>query len=228
MENLPETFIMKSNNASGRGILVKNGVVIATRKRESDFQPIPCTNEFLRSYAKKWLSTIYAKNTEKQYALIKPMVFFEEYIENITHEVELYFFNGKVREIALFFTNGYTNKPEASYYDETWNLFDIENPIFLIRKKPVEKPTYINKLIAFSEHLVKQIDHVRVDFMISGDEVYFGEFTFTTSGGKKLDHQNKMIGSYWDFPNPKASLENSYLNELLNRALNNGLHLIPY
>jgi hypothetical protein len=218
MENLPETFIMKSNNASGRGILVKNGVIIATTKRESNFKPIPCTNEFLRFYAKKWLSTIYAKNREKQYALIKPMVFFEEYIEDITHEVQLYLFNGKVREITLLFMDGYINKPEVSNYDENWNLFDIEHPLFKRRRKRVEKPCYIDELISFSELLVKHIDHVRVDFLIRGEEVYFGEFTFTTNGGKNLDHLNKIFGSYWDFPNPKASLENPYLNDLLKKA----------
>jgi hypothetical protein len=218
MENLPKTFMMKSNNASGRGILVKNGVVMATRKRESNFQPIICTDEFLRSYAKKWLSTIYAENQEKQYALIKPMVFFEDYIEDITHEIELYFFNGKVRLITLFFIDSYLNKPEVSYYDENWNLFDIKHPSFQVRTKPVEKPAYVDELIAFSERLVNKIDHVRVDFFISKDEIYFGEFTFTTGGGNNLEHLNKMVGSYWNFPNPKASLENPYLNGLLNRA----------
>jgi hypothetical protein len=218
MENLPDTFIMKANNACGRGILVKNGVIIATRKRETDFQPIPCTNEFLRSYAEKWLSTLYAKGKEMQYGLVKPMVFFEEYIEGITHEIELYFFNGKVRVITLFFIDGYTTIPEVSYYDENWNLFNTTHPLFRIKTEPIEKPAYIDELIAFSERLVKKIDHVRVDFFIKGDEIYFGEFTFTTGGGHGLHHLNKAIGKRWKFPSPKKSLVNPYLNDLLKRA----------
>lgn len=219
IKNLPKTFMMKSNNGCGRGILVKNGFVLTTRKRESNFQPILCTNKFLRRYATNWLSTIYGENNEKQYALIKPMIFFENYIEGITHEIELYFFNGKVRVITLFFMDGYTNNPEVSYYDENWNLFNItEHPSFQVRTNPIEKPAYIDELIAFSERLVKTIDHVRVDFFIKEDEIYFGEFTFTTAGGARLDHLNKIIGNYWDFPDPKESLENPYLNDLLKQA----------
>ncbi len=217
LENLPKTFMMKSNAASGRGILVKNGIVIATRKREGNFKPIPCTDEFLRSYAKKWQSRIFAENHEMQYSLIKPMIFFEEYIEDITYELELYFFNGKVRVITLFFVNGYQQKPEVSYYDANWNLFDIKHPSFRVRRNPIEKPAYLDELIAFSERLVSKIDHVRVDFFISRDKVYFGEFTFTTAGGYNIDHLNTMVGSYWAFPDPQASLENPYLNIMLNR-----------
>jgi len=218
LQKLPKTFMMKSNNASGRGILVHNGIVMATRKRESTFQPIECTNEFLRLYATTWLKTLYAANQEKQYALVKPMVFFEEYLENISTEVELYFFNGKVRLITLFYTDGYTKNPMVAYYDENWNLFDITHPSFVVKTEPIEKPSYMDELIAFGERIAEKIDHVRIDFFIKGNDIYFGEFTFTTGGSCRLEHLNTMIGSYWDFPDPKDPLVNPYLNDLLYRT----------
>lgn len=201
LEKLPSTFMMKSNNASGRGILVKDGLVMATKKREG-IVPKKCTNELLRRYAKKWLSEIYGSDNEKQYRLIKSMIFFEEYLEDITMELELYLFNGKVRVITLFFANGYTNKPSVSYYDENWNLFDVIHPRFISKNDPIEKPPYLEKLIAFAERFGAQMDHVRVDFFITPKEIYFGEFTFTTGGGIGVSHLNSIMGNYWDFPDP--------------------------
>lgn len=218
MKKLPRTFVMKANNASGRGVLVKDGMVIATKKREANFVPRKCTNNFLRSYAQQWLNNLYAENEEKQYGLVKPMILFEEYLEDITMDIELYFFNGKARVITLFFIEGYTKNPVVSYYDENWNLFDTTHPNFLVQTEPIEKPPYIDKLIAFGERFAEKIDHVRIDFFVSKNEIYFGEFTFTTGGGYNLNHLNVMVGSHWNFPDPKDPLANSYLNDLLRRA----------
>jgi hypothetical protein len=135
---------MKANNASGRGILVKDGIVLATRKRESNFPPRKCTNTFLRSCAEQWLRSLYAENQEKQYGLVKPMILFEEYLEDITMNVELYFFNGKARVIALFFIEEYTKNPSVSYYDENWNLFDTTHPTLLVKKEAIDLLTWTN------------------------------------------------------------------------------------
>ena len=161
--------------------MVKDGEVLATKKREAGFVPTQCTNDFLRSYAKKWLNSLYAADKEKQYELIKPMIFFEEYLDDIDMEVELYFFNGKARVITLFFVDGYINKPTVSYYDANWNLFNVIHPKFTVKTDPIQKPPFVDKLIAFGERYAKKIDHVRIDFFITRKkEIYFGEFTFTT------------------------------------------------
>lgn len=208
MEKLPKSFIMKANNASGRGILVKNGMVIATKKREANFIPRECTDDFLRSYAQTWLSDLFGANKQKQYGLIKPMIFFEEFLENITMDIELYFFNGKVRVIGLFFNEGYSKNPKVSYYDENWNLFDVKHPRLATNTEPIDKPPYLDKLIAFGERFAEKVDHVRVDFFVTEKEIYFGEFTFTTGGGYSLPHLDLMIGNFWDFPDPNDPLVN--------------------
>lgn len=215
LENLPNNFIMKANNASGRGVLVKDGVVIATKKRETNFVQKKCSNEFLRSYAKKWLINLDVAKKQKQYGLIEPMILFEEFLEDITMEIELYLFNGKVRVIAVFFVDGYNKNPVVSYYDENWNLFQINHPRFLTKSEPIEKPAYMDKLISFGERFGEKMDHVRIDFFLRGNDIYFGEFTFTTGGGYSLHHLNLMVGNYWDFPDPNDSLINPYLNNLL-------------
>lgn len=218
-KKLPKTFIMKANNASGRGILVKNGIVIATRKRESDFIARKCTNEFLRLNAKQWLSSLYAEGTEEQYGLVKPMILFEEYLGDIEMDIELYFFNGKVRVISVLFNEEYKKPPMISYYDENWNLFNTTHPTLSVKNEAIEKPACIDKLIAFGERLAEKIDHVRMDFFVNKTTVYFGEFTFTTGGGGVLYHLNAMVGNDWEYPDPSDPLVNPYLTDLIKQMM---------
>lgn len=219
MENLPKTFIMKANNASGRGIFVKDGIVMSTRSRIGEFVPIKCTNAYLRSYAKQWLKNGFRTAEEKQYGLIKPMIFFEEFLEDHTKEIGIFYFNGKVRVIAVFFLDGYVNHPTVSWYDENWNIIDVRHPIYKVIMEPIEKPVYMDRLIAFGERFAEKMDLVRIDFFVAKDEVYFGEFTFTPGGGSSaLTHLNQLMKDYWEFPSPEDPLTNSYLNHLLDRA----------
>lgn len=216
IKKLPDSFVMKANNVSGRATLVKDGRIIATKKHNGNFVSKKSTNSFLRAYATKWLASLYGRNKETQYALIKPMILFEEYLEDITNEIGLFFFNGKVRVIVVYFTGGYTKKPMVSYYDENWNQFNITNhPTLVLKTEPIERPPYMDKLIAFGERFAEKIDHVRIDFFVSKNDVYFGEFTFTTAGGHNLKNLNVMVGRHWNFPDPNDPLVNTYLNDLL-------------
>jgi hypothetical protein len=69
----------------------------------------------------------------------------------------------------------------------------------------------VDKLIALGERFAEKMDHVRIDFFVCNNDVYFGEFTFTTGGGYHLNHLNAMIGRNWDFPDPHDPLVNPYL-----------------
>ncbi len=218
LKNLPKTFIMKPNNASGRAVLVVDGMLVATKKREKDFTAQKCTNEFLRTVAHEWLVQPYLPDKEVQYSLIKPMVFFEEYLTEVSMEIQLYLFNQKVCVIGILLNDAYTSSPVMSYYDENWNLFDVFHTQLETNFYPLNRPPYFDDLIAFAQRFTEGIDHVRVDFFINGDDLYFGEFTFTTGGGKWIEHLDVMVGNHWDFPDPKASLADSYVENLLSKA----------
>lgn len=225
IKKLPTTFVMKVNNSSGKSLLIKNGMLMKMKNQRVESSSKKCMISFLRSCAENWLVDVHVANKEKQYGLVKPMIFFEEYLENITMEVELYFFNGKVRLISLFSNDEFTGDVTASYYDEDWKIFDVTHPMnscfcdYRVNTKPIEKPPYIDRLIAFGERFAEKIDHVRIDFFVRGQDIYFGEFTFTTEGGNNLDHLNTMMESYWDFPDPNNPLVNPYLDDLLLRIV---------
>lgn len=197
---LPENYVMKANNASGRGLLIKNGMVLARKKRDVDFVPIQATNEVLRSHAKYWLEDLFARNIELQYGLITPMILFEEYLENLTMDIELFCFNGKVQLIEILFIDHYKKNPVISFYDPNWNLLKTSHPHHEVKNEKIDRPKWLDELIAFSEKFTQNIDHVRIDFYLNGDDIYFGEFTFTTGKGVIPKNFQQILGSYWPYP----------------------------
>lgn len=203
MESLPNIFMMKANNACDRGLLVKDGMLLLRKKDDYNFVPIPVTNEILRSYAKKWLKIPFMPNTEFQYGLIKPMILFEEYLHNYNKEIQLFCFYGETKLIRIFFRGGNRKKQDPfSYYDLNWNLLDCSHSEYETKK--IDKPEWLDKLLSFAEKFTTTIDHVRVDFFLDDQDLYFGEFTFTTEGGWTgliPDDLQKFLGSCWDYPN---------------------------
>lgn len=202
VKKLPSSYIMKANNASGRGLLVKDGMIFARRKRDSDLSPTPATNKILRSYAKTWLETPFAPLSEldKQYTLIKPMILFEEFLDDLVMDIELFCFYGKVKLIEVLYINAYKNKPVISFYDPVWKLIEVTHPKYEVKREMIDKPDWLEELIAVTEQLTKNIDQVRVDFYLTGKGIYFGEFTFTTGRHVIPESLQKIMGSYWEYP----------------------------
>lgn len=211
VESLPDRYFMKANNASGRGLLVKDGMILASCKGESDFVPVPATAENLRSYANDWLTIPYRDEKEMQYSLVKPMILFEEYLDQHHTDINLFCFYGKVKLIVIFFIDEYQKKPVLSWYDSDWNIIEASHSKYQTVNKKIEEPAWLKKLIAYTEQLTQHIDHVRVDYFLSGNDIYFGEFTFTT-GVKGLRFHPKsykyVLGSYWKYPKEKKSMKN--------------------
>jgi hypothetical protein len=169
-------------------------------KRDINFVPIPVNDSLLISYAKTWLAETYSPKAEYQYGLIKPMILFEEYLENITMDIELFCFNGEVKLIEILLIDAYKNKPIISFYDADWNLLETHHPFHKVRNQPIDRPIWLDQLFEFVKQYTQSIDQVRVDFYLNGEDIYFGEFTFTTGNGVVPSTFQKMLGSFWNFP----------------------------
>jgi hypothetical protein len=196
----PQKYLMKANNASGRGLLVVDEMILARMKRDRNFVPVPATQALLFSYAKQWLSTPYQSNAELQYGLIHPRILFEEYLEHITMDIELFCFNGEVELIEVLFIDSYKNDPVISFYDRNWNLLETTHPTHTVRKTPINRPHWLDKLFVFVKHYTQNIDQVRVDFYLNGEYIYFGEFTFTTGAGVVPSFFQRRLGQCWKYP----------------------------
>ena len=189
IQELPESYVFKANHGSGWVKRVKNGRNIVNGEKISD--------DYLISHARRWLDRIYGNYGERQYLLIKPQVFFEEYLEDFL-EFRFFCFHGKVKFIMV---DSETERGKrSSIYDTNWNRiparwFDPEG-------NDVEKPEDLSRFIDIVEKLATQIDFIRIDTYIKGNALYFGEFTFTPNAGKaKIFPQeyDELWGSYWTY-----------------------------
>ena len=199
LENLPSSFVMKANNACNCTLKVVDGIVHASCKQ--CFKPKPATNEILIKYATDFLKTKYWYNYgEKQYSLVTPTILFEEYLPNLSMDIEFFCFYGKVRLVKA----GYYQKQwKDFYYDLDWNLLKTNTP-----GAKVARPEWLEKMISFTEELAKNIDHVRVDYFVCGNDIYFGECTFTTGERVVPKILQMEISSYWLYPDESVVDEN--------------------
>lgn len=168
-DRLPNQFVLKPNNASGKVILVKD-------KSELDIKKT-------RKILNKWLkSTFVYNNAELHYARIEPCLIAEEYLEEIGKtrliDYKFYCFNGIPECIEVVtYRSSRIHYVEMNLYDMKWNL--ISEHIFYPRGENVSKPKTFNKMVDACLNLAKDIPFVRIDFYEVNGKPYFGEMTFT-------------------------------------------------
>lgn len=168
---LPGSFVLKTNNGSGRNIIVKDKTKIDKEK--------------IRQQLKSWLSeNFYYVGFELQYKDIPPKILCEEYLEGLAETVydyDIYCFHGKPKYIWCI-NGSHRENCKASFYDLDWNMQEFSygypwDPVVAPR------PQYLDKMLELAEKLCKGFEHVRVDFYGMPDRLLFSEITFTTWSG---------------------------------------------
>ena len=151
------------------------------------------TVEYVKGKLKEWNHT-YRSTDEKQYAFLKPRFFIEEKIVDsvlgLTDSAIVYCIrciHGKPFVIGVRRAEGQNN------YDLDWNPVKIEIG-------ELEKPKELEKMLEIAEILSEPFEFVRVDLYIgAGQKIYFSEFTFTPSGGRKFYSMKDELryGALW-------------------------------
>lgn len=171
-DKLPEKFVLKANNGSGRNILVKNKDDIDT--------------EEVRKTLNEWMHNNYAYNClELHYKDIAPKIFCEEYLDGLAETVydyNIYCFHGEPEYIWCI-KGSHRPGCQASFYNKSWEMqpFSYGYP-----KDPVlaPRPPKLDEMLRLSRMLSKDYEHVRVDWYDLPDgRLLFGEITFATWGG---------------------------------------------
>lgn len=169
---LPDKFVLKTNHASGRNILVKN-------KKELNIEE---TNKKLND----WLGENYGYiGFQLQYRGIQPKIICEEYLDGLAENVYDYqflCFHGEPKYIWCI-RGAHRAGGRASFYDLDWNMqpFSIG---YLKDDRVAPKPSKLEEMIEVSKKLSKGLEHVRVDLYEMPDgRVLFGEMTFQVFGG---------------------------------------------
>lgn len=183
LDELPEKFVLKCNNGSGK-------VFICTNKKDFDLEN-----------AKKQLAINMEENFayfnfEYHYQYIKPCIIAEEYLDDGKNETpndyKFYVMNGKVENI-LVCTNRY-KKLTYDNYDLDWNYNDYSLKKWK-SKSANKKPKNLKQMIKVAEKLGEDFVFVRVDLYNIKNKIYFGELTFTPFRG------------VFDIYNEKANIE---------------------
>lgn len=179
-EKLPNKFVMKMNNASGRNY-------ICTNKEEAKNQWKDIKAKFA-----EWLkdTTFGWKSGEWQYSLIKPRIVVEKFLENLGESSLIdYKFNvikGKVYSCFVAYNrdNNDAHNRQVCFddYDRDWNRTDAIKDGWHINRKYIPKPQCFGRMVEMAEKCCENIPYCRFDVYEINRKILFGEMTFTPQG----------------------------------------------
>ena len=169
---LPQSFVLKVNNASGHNIVVKD-------KSKVD-------RDAVCKQLNEWLKEKFGfLLLELHYNDIQPKIICDEYLEGLAEEVydyNIYCFHGEPKYIWCI-KGSHKENCQAAFYDTDWNKLDFEYG-YPIDEEIAPRPTQLKEMLELSAKLSKEFKHVRVDwYNLPDGRVLFGEMSFTTWGG---------------------------------------------
>jgi len=189
--DLPNSFILKTNHASGFNHLVKNKLLINESK--------------LKKKLNNWLDiNYYDIGKEYQYRNIKPLIIAEPLIkcdkEGQLLDYKFFCFNGRPKYIQVDIDRFINHK--RNFYDLEWNKLPF-SILYPNSSKHIKKPTNLKGMLDIVKNLSKDFPFVRVDLYNCDGQIYFGELTLHPGGGCEPIVPNKwdfIIGSHLKVP----------------------------
>ncbi len=197
--SLPKQFVIKTTNGGG-----SKGVVICVDKATFD---VESATQNLRVALKR---DIYKRFKEWPYKDVKPRIIAEKYLEDKDQlslvDYKVLCFCGKAKLIELH--NGRnTDHHTQDFYDRDWNKTSITQGGYgEFSDSVADRPAQLEEMLRLSEILAKDIPHVRVDWYIVDNHLYFGELTFFDGSGLEpwdRDEDDLLLGSWITLPELK-------------------------
>lgn len=186
---LPHQFVLKANHASGMNIIVSD-------KKKWDKKT---ANQLFDN----WLKVNYAHFSfyQMQYEKIPPKIIAEEYLTDSNGELpefKFFCFDGEVYFCWFILEGG--NQRYGNIYDLQWNLQSWKFKGRDNTPYDLPKPANFEQMVEIAKELSQGFSHVRVDLYNVDGAIYFGEMTFTPSGGTREltpKKYNKILGEQW-------------------------------
>lgn len=172
IKSLPNQFVMKCNHDSG-------SVVICRDKQNFDWNSakIKLKKSLKRNY--------FYKSREYNYKNIEPRIIAEAFMTDGDNEeltdYKIFCFKGVPRFIQVDI--GRFSNHIRNFYTIDWEYIPVEYGCATSENVNIVKPAKLNEMLEYAKILSKDIPHVRVDFYVSNNQVYFGEYTFHHGGG---------------------------------------------
>ena len=168
LNNLPDSFILKTTNGSGTNIICKD-------KSKID-------EKILKKQIANFLKQSSASaGREWAYSYVKPKIIVEQLLIDKTskdgsiNDYKILCFDGKPEYIVLD-VERFTNH-KRNIYDTEWNDLHIASDCPCAETE-YPKPDTLDDMLRIAEILCKEFPAVRVDLYSVGGKVFFGELTF--------------------------------------------------
>ena len=195
---LPDQFVLKCNHNSGLGMCIcKDKSKLDIKKVKQDLR---------RGLRQDY----YLTGREWPYRDVPRRIIAEKYmVDESGSELKDYkvvCFDGESKMIQLH--QGRFENHTQDFYDTNWKRFDIEQG-YPYSKAPMERPGFLNQMLALSEQLSNGIPQLRVDWYYTGEQLYFGELTFFDGSGFEMFNPKEWDYIFGEWISlPKAGEEN--------------------
>lgn len=188
-EALPQSFVMKWNFGCGFNIICRDKSSLNIHKA--------------RKLMKKWGHIHYHLGySEMQYKGVPHKIIIEKFLKDNSKQslddYKIYCFNGKA-EYIMVCVGRETGHAKFYYFDKSWQMMPYsQDALNAPEGFTLPKPDCLDDLFTYAEILSKPFNFVRSDFYVVNEKVYFGELTFTPSGGLdtgRLKDVDALLGS---------------------------------
>lgn len=210
---LPRNCVIKPNNFSGTVLIVSEMASIKNKlphllklnvNERYIVHPDAIDPIRLRLLLRRWLLLDYygkrGQYPEWAYKDIRGKILVEEFLSDdfgVAADYRFFVFNGVCQYIEV--DTSWDEFPTRTIFDRNWNRQDIKLK-YPARIPEPKKPRNLSHAIELAEKLAQESDHLRVDFYISRERIYFGELTNYHTGGKQVfepDYFNFIFGQSW-------------------------------
>lgn len=191
---LPQRFVLKWNFGCGGNLVCLDKAKLDTRWALEEIERFRKTHQHLLA-------------AEPQYKMEKVLLA-ESFIEGedggCPVDYKVYCFHGEPKYVMCCYGREEYKKPAFYFFDRQWNLQRINRAGKAAPEGfSIPKPEGIDEVFRCAEVLSKPFPFVRADFYLEKGVVYFGELTFTPSGGfdkSRLPETDKMFGDMVRLP----------------------------
>ena len=214
LSDIPENCVIKPSHGSGAILIlstrVNNYRQLLSAQKVDYWKRFEVTKSLisepeLKSLLQNWLDTSYHNGfghfPEYAYKDIVPKIIVEDLLvtgNEIASDYRFFIFNGICEYIEV--DKSWNDKPSRDMFDTNWNQVEVQLKYARAAITP-SRPPDLELMIKLAEKLADGIDHVRVDFYLIGNKIYFGEMTNYHTSGKQTFHPvrfNFQFGKSWD------------------------------
>lgn len=172
---LPSSFVIKTNNGSATNILIKDKSTI--------------NENAVINQLNDWLNYDYGYNTaQPHYSKIKPLILAEEFLVDdettksgsILKDFKFYCVNGEPRYVIVYSDRvPNSHRMKRTIYDMHWNIHQEYLGKLAVAGPEIRKPVSFELMKDMAARLSQPFKFVRVDFYEINGTPIFGEMTFT-------------------------------------------------